>query len=66
MSTEKYNKEQIRNRMLKYAAAFWGIKKGDLIFSDRPMKKFYCGEKKKAGVEISFRFRPWPGVFSVM
>ena len=20
------------------------------------MKKFYCGEKKKAGVEISFRF----------
>ena len=27
MSTEKYNKEQIRNRMLKYAAAFWGIKK---------------------------------------
>lgn len=24
MSTEKYNKEQIRNRMLKYAAAFWG------------------------------------------
>ena len=36
------------------------------FFSDRPMKKFYCGEKKKAGVEISFRFRPWPGVFSVM
>ena len=27
MSEEKYNKEQIRNRMLKYAAAFWGIKK---------------------------------------
>ena len=29
MSTEKYNKEQIRNRMLKYAAAFWGIKKAE-------------------------------------
>lgn len=27
MSIEKYNKEQIRNRMLKYAAAFWGAKK---------------------------------------
>lgn len=27
MSIEKYNKEQIRNRMLKYAATFWGIKK---------------------------------------
>ena len=29
MSMEKYNKEQIRNRMLKYAAAFWGIKKAE-------------------------------------
>ena len=29
MSTEKYNKEQIRNRMLKYAATFWGIKKAE-------------------------------------
>lgn len=29
MSTEKYNKEQVRNRMLKYAAAFWGIKKAE-------------------------------------
>lgn len=29
MSIEKYNKEQIRNRMLKYAAAFWGIKKAE-------------------------------------
>ncbi len=47
--------------------SFLGNKKGRPDFlSDRPMKKFYCGEKKKAGVEISFRFRPWPGVFSVM
>lgn len=29
MSIEKYNKEQIRNRMLKYAATFWGIKKAE-------------------------------------
>lgn len=29
MSAEKYNKEQIRNRMLKYAATFWGIKKAE-------------------------------------
>lgn len=29
MSMEKYNKEQIRNRMLKYAATFWGIKKAE-------------------------------------
>lgn len=29
MSTGKYNKEQIRNRMLKYAATFWGIKKAE-------------------------------------
>ena len=29
MSTEKYNKEQIRNRMLKNAAAFCGIKKAE-------------------------------------
>lgn len=28
-NVEKYNKEQIRNRMLKYAAAFWGIKKAE-------------------------------------
>ena len=31
MSMEKYNKEQIRNRMLKYAAAFWGIKKRKIL-----------------------------------
>ena len=29
MSIEKYNKEQIRNRMLKYAATFWRIKKAE-------------------------------------
>jgi len=29
MSNEKYYKEQIRNRMLKFAAAFWGVKKAE-------------------------------------
>lgn len=29
MSEEKYNKEIIRNRMLKFAAAFWGVKKAE-------------------------------------
>lgn len=29
MSNERYYKEQIRNRMLKFAAAFWGIKKAE-------------------------------------
>lgn len=29
MSEEKYNKEIIRKRMLKFAAAFWGVKKAE-------------------------------------
>lgn len=29
MSEERYNKEMIRNRMLKFAAAFWGVKKAE-------------------------------------
>lgn len=29
MSEEKYNKELIRNRMLKFAGAFWGIRKSE-------------------------------------
>lgn len=29
MSNEKYYKEQIRNRMMKFAATFWGIKKAE-------------------------------------
>ena len=49
MSTEKYNKEQIRNRMLKYAAAFWGIKKGELIFFQIALEKFFVVGNKKTG-----------------
>ena len=33
--------------MLKYAAAFWGIKKGDLIFFRSPYEKILLWGKEK-------------------